>query len=72
MTAKNVTNKIKKYEKKNFVVIFLARVLSIFKMLLNIVRNKIKKESWQLVEKQKSYSMSKNVKKMPKISTFLV
>ena len=30
-------------EKKNFVVIFLARVLSISKKLLHILRNKIKK-----------------------------
>ena len=26
----------------------------------------MKKESWQLIEKQKSYSKSTNVKKMPK------
>ena len=36
------------------------------KKLLHFVRNKIKKESRQLVKKQKSYSKSKNVKKMPK------
>ena len=36
------------------------------KKLLHIVRNKINKESWQFVKKQKSYSKSKNVQKMPK------
>ena len=41
-------------------------MLAIPKKLLHIVKNKIKKESWQLVEKQKSYSVSENVKKMPK------
>ena len=30
------------------------------------MRKKIKNESWQLVIKQKSYSRSNNVKKMPK------
>ena len=49
-----------------FVVIFLARMLSISKKLLHILRNKIKIESWQLVKKQKSYSKSKNVNKIPK------
>ena len=59
-------------KKKFFVVIFLARVLFISKMSLHIVRKKIKKESWQLVERQKSYSKSKNVEKCPKHSKFLV
>ena len=35
--------------------------------MLHIVRNKIQKESWQLVKRQKSYSKSKNVKIMPEI-----
>ena len=56
---------IPKYLKKKFVVIFLARVFSIPKKLLHIIRNKIKKESWQLVLKN-SYSMSKYVQKMDK------
>ena len=61
---------IPKYRKK-CVVIFVVSVLSISKKLLNTVRNKIKKESWQLIKKQKSYSKSKNVKKMPKkVNTF--
>ena len=47
---------IRKYKKKIFVVIFLARILSIPKKLLHVVRNKIKKESRQLVNKQKRYS----------------
>ena len=42
-------------------------MLSIPKKLLQTVKNKIKKESWQLVEKQKSYSESK---KCPKKSTY--
>ena len=50
-------------KKQNFVFIFLARVLSTPKMLLHIVRNKIKKGSWQLVKKQKNYSKSKNAQK---------
>ena len=37
-----------------FVVIFLDRVLSIPKKLLHIVRKKIKKESCQMVKKQKT------------------
>ena len=45
--------------KQNVVVISLARVLSITKKLLHIVKNKIRKQSWQLVRKQKSYSKSK-------------
>ena len=48
-------------------VIFLVRVLSILKKLLHTIREKIKKEPCQLDKKQKSYSKSKNVKKMPKI-----
>ena len=47
---------IKDKKIKNFVVIFLARVLFMPKKCLHIVRNKIKNESWQLVEKKKSYS----------------
>ena len=58
---KNIINNIKnknvpKYKKKIFVVIFLARVLSILTKLLHTVRKKIKNESWKLVKKQKSYS----------------
>ena len=49
-----------------FVVIFSSRVLPITKKLLHAVRNEIKKESWQLIKKQKNYSKSNNVKKMPK------
>ena len=52
-------------EKKNFLVKFLVRVLSMPEKLLHIIRKKIKKESWQLVEKLTSDSKSKNVKKMP-------
>ena len=59
--------------KKKFLVIFLSRVLSVPKKMLQIVRNKIKKESRKLVlKKKKSYSNSKNVKKFPKNSKFLV
>ena len=43
-----------------------VNLFSIAKNLLHAVRNKIKKEPWKLVKKQKSYSKSKNVKKMPK------
>ena len=47
---KNIINNIKnknvpKYKKKIFVVIFLARVLSILTKLLHTVRKKIKNES---------------------------
>ena len=42
-------------KKKNVVVIFLARMLSIPKKLLHVLRNEIKKDSWQTVRKQKSY-----------------
>ena len=57
---------IPKYKKLFFVVIFLARVFFVLKKLLHTVRNKIKKVSWQLVKKKKSYSMSKPVLKMLK------
>ena len=50
-------------KKINFEVILLVRVLSIPKKLLHIVRNKIKKESWQLVKKEKSYSKSEKCQK---------
>ena len=50
------------------------------KKLLHLVRNKIRKESWKLVRKQKklfkvkqkSYLKSKNVQKMQKNSKFVV
>ena len=63
--------KYHKIKNKKFVDIFSARALSMSQKLLDIVRNKIKKVSGQLVKKQKSYSKSKNVKKMPKNLTFL-
>ena len=55
-----------------FVVIFLARVPSIAKKLLNIVRNQIKKESWQLVRNKKVIQSQNKSKKCPKISKFLI
>ena len=73
MTENNVANKIKISQNiffLNFIVFFKARVLSIPKKLLHAVRNKIKKELWQLVKKQKSYSKSQNVKKCPKTQNF--
>ena len=47
-----------------FITYFFSHVtsFSIPKKLLHIVGNKMRKESWQLVEKQKSYSKSKNSK----------
>ena len=53
------------------VVIFLARVFFIPKKLLHIVRNK-KKESCQLVKKQKVIQSEKISNKCPKNSNFLV
>ena len=57
-----------------FLSFFFIRVTLFFipKNLQRILRDKFKKESWQLVKKQKSYSMSKNVIKMPKNSKILV
>ena len=45
---------------------FLGRGLFIPKKLIHIVRDKLKKGSWQLVKKQRSYSKKKKVNKMPK------
>ena len=47
-------------------------LLSILKKCLHIVRNKIKKESLQLVKKQKSYAKSKHFLKYPKHSECLI
>ena len=68
MNLKKVTDIIKfKKISQNFIlyVTFFSHVtlFSIPKNLLHIVRNKIKKELWQMVEKQKCYSNSKNVQK---------
>ena len=51
-----------------FVIIFLARVLSLPKKLLHIVRNKIKKESSQMVKKKllKVKKCHKNAQKTQK------
>ena len=54
-------------------VILLARVLSIPKKLLHIVRNKIKKipDNW-LKNKKVIHSQKMSIKKCPKNSKFLV
>ena len=61
-----------KYKKTCSAVIFVARVFFTTKQLIYTVRNKIKKESRQLLEKQKSYSKSKSVKKIPKKLKILI
>ena len=59
--------------KKNFAVIILSRVFSIPWKLLHIVKNKIKKESWQLVKKNKEVIQSQKMsEKYPKNSKFVV
>ena len=63
MKGLSLKNKNKKSVILLFVVIFLARVLSITKRLLFIVRNKIKKRIMTIGWKQKSYSKSKKCQK---------
>ena len=53
--------KTKSLEKEPCYLIFHTH-----KVAIDIIRSKIKKESWQLVKKQKSYSKSKNVQRMSK------
>ena len=71
ITEKKVTNKIKilgYFSFFNFICNFFSSHVTIFsisKKLIQILRNEIKKESWQFLKK-KSYSNSKNVNKMYK------
>ena len=68
MPEKKITNKINKniskYKKKIFQIFFLARVLSIPKKLLHIVRNEIKKNHDNRIKNKKfiqSYKMPKKL-----------